>query len=64
LTQQSFRQDDSESADATWRVLAEIETSQGTLYIKVPMLDPKIQKLLAACKRQSAINQSRQSNPG
>lgn len=42
LTQQSFRQDDPEGADTTWRVLAEIETSQGTLYIKVPTLDPKI----------------------
>jgi len=64
LTQQSFKQDDPESADTTWRVLAEIETSQGTLYIKVPMLDPKIQKLLAACKRQSVVNQRRQSSPG
>jgi peptidoglycan hydrolase-like protein with peptidoglycan-binding domain len=64
LTQQSFRQDDPESGDTTWRVLAEIETSQGTIYIKVPMLDPKIQKLLAACKRQSVVDQRRESNPG
>jgi peptidoglycan hydrolase-like protein with peptidoglycan-binding domain len=64
LTQQSFRQDDPEAADTTWRVLAEIETSQGTLYVKVPMLDPKIQKLFAACKRQSVIDQRRQSSPG
>ena len=64
LTQQSFRQDDPEGADTTWRVLAEIETSQGTLYVKVPMLDPSIQKLLVACKRQTVIDQRRQSGPG
>ena len=52
LSRQSFEQDDPESADTTWRVLAEIETSGGTLYIKIPMMDEKIQKLVAACKRR------------
>jgi len=64
LSQQSFRQDDPESGETTWRVLAEIETSQGTIYMKVPMFDPKIQKLLAACKRQFVIDQRRDANPG
>jgi hypothetical protein len=64
LTQQSFKQDDPEGADTTWRVLAEIETSQGTLYIKVPMLDPRIQTLLAACKRQSVVDERRQGSRG
>lgn len=52
VSRQSFGQEDPESADTTWRVLAEIETSRGTLYIKIPMLDEKIQKLVAACKRR------------
>ena len=47
VSRQSFRQDDPESADTTWRVLAEIETSRGTLYIKIPTLDAKIQRLIA-----------------
>ncbi|MGY3240040.1 peptidoglycan hydrolase-like protein with peptidoglycan-binding domain [Bradyrhizobium sp. USDA 4448] len=64
FSQLSFRQDDSESADTTWRVLAELETSQGTLYLKLPLFDPKIQKLLSSCKRQSVITERRQNGPG
>jgi peptidoglycan hydrolase-like protein with peptidoglycan-binding domain len=63
LSRLSFREDDAESADTTWRVLAEIETSQGTLYIKIPILDSNIQKLIAACKRQYEIEKRRQGPP-
>ena len=63
VSRQSFRQDDPESADTTWRVLAEIETSRGTLYIKIPTLDAKIQKLIAACKRHYEIEKRRQGSP-
>ena len=50
LSLMSFEQDDPESADTTWRLLAELETSRGTLYIKIPMLDPKLEKLGSACR--------------
>ena len=63
LSRLSFRTDDAESADTTWRVLAEIETSQGTLYIKIPTFDPKIQKLIGACKRQYEIEKRRHGPP-
>ena len=59
VSRQSFRQDDPESADTTWRVLAEIETSHGTLYIKIPTLDAKIQKLIAACKYRYEVEKRR-----
>jgi peptidoglycan hydrolase-like protein with peptidoglycan-binding domain len=65
VSRQSFHQDDPESADTTWRVLAEIETSRGTLYIKIPTLDAKIQQLIAACKHHYEIEKRRQPNtPG
>jgi peptidoglycan hydrolase-like protein with peptidoglycan-binding domain len=60
VSRQSFRQDDPESADTTWKVLAEIETSRGTLYIKIPTLDAKIQKLFAACKYRYEVEKRRQ----
>ena len=63
LSRMSFRNEDAESADTTWRVLAEIETSQGTLYIKVPMFDSKIQKLITACKRRYEVEKRRQALP-
>jgi peptidoglycan hydrolase-like protein with peptidoglycan-binding domain len=63
VSRQSFRQDDPESADTTWRVLAEIETSRGTLYIKIPTLDAKIQKLIATCKHHYEIEKRRQGSP-
>jgi peptidoglycan hydrolase-like protein with peptidoglycan-binding domain len=48
----SFSHDSPESADTTWRTLAEVETSQGTLYIKIPMFNAKIQTLITNCQRQ------------
>jgi peptidoglycan hydrolase-like protein with peptidoglycan-binding domain len=51
----SFGQDSDESADTTWRTLAEVETSQGTVYIKVPMYNAKIQTLIASCQRQHEL---------
>jgi peptidoglycan hydrolase-like protein with peptidoglycan-binding domain len=59
----SFRDDDPESADTTWRVLAQIETSRGTLYIRIPMFAPKIQKLINACKQRYDVDKRRQGLP-
>ena len=59
LSRLSFRNDDVESADTTWRVLAEIETSRGTLYIKIPMFDPNIQRLIGNCKYRYEIEKRR-----
>jgi hypothetical protein len=59
LSRLSFRKDDEESADTTWRVFAEIETSRGTLYIRIPTFDPKIQKLVASCKHRYEVEKRR-----
>ena len=59
----SFRDDDTESADTTWRVMAEIETSQGTLYIRIPTFDSNIQKLITTCKQQYEVEKRRQGLP-
>ena len=55
LSRLSNRNDEAESADTTWRVLAEIETSKGSLVLKVPMFDPNIQKLIARCKEHHEV---------
>src|SRR5262245_51118095 len=55
----SFGHDSAESADATWRTLAEVETSQGTLYIKIPMFNAKIQTLITSCQRQYELEKRR-----
>src|SRR5262249_21494538 len=55
----SFSHDSTESADTTWRTLAEVETSQGTLYMKIPMFDSKIQTLIKSCQRQSELEKRR-----
>lgn len=44
--------DPTESLETTWRVLAEIETSLGSMVIQIPMFDANVQKLIGACKRQ------------
>jgi hypothetical protein len=59
LSRLSFRNDDPESADTTWRVLAQIETSRGTLNIRIPTFDLKIQKLIANCKHRYEIEKRR-----
>jgi peptidoglycan hydrolase-like protein with peptidoglycan-binding domain len=48
----SFSYDEAESADTTWRTLAEVETSQGTLYIKMAMFNAKIRTLITNCQRR------------
>jgi len=48
----SFTYDDPESADTTWRILAEVETSQGTLYINLPIFNSNIQPLITNCQRR------------
>lgn len=35
---------------ATWRVMAEIKTSNGAIIVKVPMFDANIQELVQSCK--------------
>jgi len=55
----SFTQNSAESAGATWRALAEVETSQGPLYIKIPMFNEKIQTLITNCQRQYELEKRR-----
>jgi hypothetical protein len=52
VTTLAFGQDSDEPADTTWRALAEVETSQGTAYIRIPTYNAKIQTLIASCQRQ------------
>jgi hypothetical protein len=42
---------DDKSLYTTWRILAEVETSQGDIIIKIPMFDPNIQKVVTNCKK-------------
>ena len=44
--------DANESIEATWRVLAEIETGRGRMVIQIPMFNANVQKLLVACGKQ------------
>jgi hypothetical protein len=55
----SFDNDATESADATWRILGEVETANGTIIIKLPTFDPNIQKLIVSCKKQNEIENRR-----
>jgi peptidoglycan hydrolase-like protein with peptidoglycan-binding domain len=55
----SFSHDSAESADTTWRTLAEVETSQGTLHIKIPMFNAKVQTLIKSCQRQNELEKRR-----
>jgi peptidoglycan hydrolase-like protein with peptidoglycan-binding domain len=55
----SFTQYSAKSADTTWRAVAEIETSQGTVYIKIPMLNAKIQTLITSCQRHYELEKRR-----
>ncbi len=41
-----------EPIETTWRVLAEIETARGRIFIQIPMFDANVQKLLTACGKQ------------
>ncbi|MGY3489634.1 peptidoglycan hydrolase-like protein with peptidoglycan-binding domain [Bradyrhizobium sp. USDA 4011] len=58
-----FDHDGLEAAETTWRVLAEIETSRGTLYIKIPMFNENIQKLIANCQHQYEAEKQRGGHP-
>jgi len=50
-----FSLDPTESLETTWRVLAEVETSLGSIVIQIPMFDVNVQKLIVACKRQGEV---------
>ena len=58
-----FTHDTAEAAETTWRVLAEIETSRGTLYIKIPMFNEKVQKLIANCQYRYELDKQRGGHP-
>jgi hypothetical protein len=47
----AFTHDATEAAETTWRILAEIETSHGTLYVKIPLFNVSVQKLISNCQR-------------
>jgi peptidoglycan hydrolase-like protein with peptidoglycan-binding domain len=55
----SFSHDSAESSDTTWRAVAEVDTSQGTVYIKIPMFNAKIQKLITNCQQQHELENRR-----
>jgi len=59
----SFTHDAAEAVETTWRVLAEIETSRGTLYIKIPMFNEKVQKLIANCQHRYQLEKQRGGHP-
>jgi hypothetical protein len=59
----SFSHDAAEAAETTWRVLAEVETSHGTLYIKIPMFNDKVQKLIANCQHRYEVEKQRGERP-
>ncbi|QHP69450.1 peptidoglycan-binding protein [Bradyrhizobium sp. LCT2] len=58
-----FTHDGPEVAETTWRVLAEIETSRGTLYIKIPMFNGNVQKLIANCQHRYEVEKRRGGHP-
>jgi hypothetical protein len=58
-----FTHDAAEAAETTWRVLAEIETSRGTLYIKIPMFNENVQKLIANCQHRYELEKQRGGHP-
>jgi hypothetical protein len=55
----SFSHESAESADTTWRTVAGVETSQGGLYIQIPMFNAKIQTLIKSCQRQNELEKRR-----
>jgi hypothetical protein len=52
-----------ESIETTWRVLAQVETSRGPIFVTIPLFDSNIQKLLVACKKQGEIANRRGGFP-
>ena len=58
-----FSHDAAEAAETTWRVMAEIETSRGTLYIKIPMFNGNVQKLIANCQHRYELEKQRGGHP-
>ena len=58
-----FSHDAAEAAETTWRVMAEIETSRGTLYIKIPMFNDNVQKLIANCQHRYELEKQRGGHP-
>jgi hypothetical protein len=48
----SFEHNDPVSAETTWRVLGQIETSAGAVLIKIPTFDANVQKMIVECKKK------------
>ena len=38
-----------QTAESTWRVLAEIQTNQGPVFIKIPLFEKNVRKLVEGC---------------
>jgi hypothetical protein len=51
--------DTTESIETTWRILARVETSLGSITIQIPTFDANVQKLMTACQRQAEIARRR-----
>jgi peptidoglycan hydrolase-like protein with peptidoglycan-binding domain len=63
LSTLAFSHDAAEGAETTWRILAEIETSHGTLYVKIPMFNVSIQKLVSNCQQLYEREKQRGGRP-
>ena len=59
----AFAHEAAEAAETTWRVLAEIETSRGTLYVKIPMFNASVQKLISNCQHLYEREKQRGGRP-
>jgi peptidoglycan hydrolase-like protein with peptidoglycan-binding domain len=55
--------DKTESIETTWRVLAQIETSLGSIIVQIPTFDANVQKLMTACQRQAEMARRRGGVP-
>jgi Putative peptidoglycan binding domain len=51
--------DTTESIETTWRILARVETSLGSITIQIPTFDANVQKLMTACQRQAEMARRR-----
>ncbi len=54
--------DPAESIETAWRVLAQVETSRGSILVTIPLFDSNIQKLLVACKKRGEVENRRVSS--
>ena len=55
--------DPAEALETTWRILAQVETSLGSIVMQIPTFDVDLQKLILACKRQGEVANRREGVP-